>query len=394
CRIVFFQAEDGIRDFHVTGVQTCALPISSWAWGFTLNRVSLFALIFSIGILVDDAIVVVENIHRHQSLHPDKTLRELIPGAVDEVGGPTILATFTVIAALLPMAFVSGLMGPYMSPIPINASMGMLRSLAIAFTVTPWLARLWMKPAAGQAHGGGLSGKLAPLFEGIFRPLLDERRGRRNRALLGAGVMLLIGVSMALPMAGLVVLKMLPFDNKSELQVVVDMPAGTPLEETAAVPRQLGAYLAEQPEVLDYQAYAGAAAPINFNGLVRQYDLRAGGEVGDLLVNLVAKGDRDEQSHAIATRLRPALQAIGRRHGANLKVVEVPPGPPVLSPIVAEIYGPDAEGRRQVAAAVRALFEGTAHVVDVDDSGIAEAPRTLLLVDRRKAALLGVAQRD
>src|SRR5690554_133394 len=367
---------------------------ASWAWGFTLNRVSLFALIFSIGILVDDAIVVVENIHRHQSLHPDKALRELIPGAVDEVGGPTILATFTVIAALLPMAFVSGLMGPYMSPIPINASMGMLLSLAIAFTVTPWLARLWMKPTAGQAHGGGLSGKLAPFFEKLFAPLLEERRGRRNRALLGAGVMLLIGVSMALPVAGLVVLKMLPLDSKSELQVVVDMPAGTPLEETAAVLRELGAYLAEQPEVLDYQAYAGAAGPINFNGLVRQYDLRAGGEVGDLLVNLVAKGDRDEQSHAIATRLRPALQAIGRRHGANLKVVEVPPGPPVLSPIVAEIYGPDAEGRRQVAAAVRALFEGTAHVVDVDDSGIAEAPRTLLLVDRRKAALLGVAQRD
>ena len=367
---------------------------ASWAWGFTLNRVSLFALIFSIGILVDDAIVVVENIHRHQALHPGKTLRELIPGAVDEVGGPTILATFTVIAALLPMAFVSGLMGPYMSPIPINASMGMLLSLAIAFTVTPWLARLWMKPAAGQAHGGGLSGKLAPLFEGIFRPLLDERRGRRNRALLGGGVMLLIGVSMALPAAGLVVLKMLPFDNKSELQVVVDMPAGTPLEGTAAVLRELGAYLAEQPDVLDYQAYAGSAAPINFNGLVRQYDLRSGGEVGDMLINLVAKGDRDEQSHAIATRLRPDLQAIGRRHGANLKVVEVPPGPPVLSPIVAEIYGPDAEGRRQVAAAVRALFERTDYVVDVDDTAIADAPRTLLLVDRRKAALLGVAQRD
>src|SRR5690606_35066726 len=167
-----------------------------------------------------------------------------------------------------------------------------------------------------------------------------------------------------------------PFDNKSELQVVVDMPAGTPLEGTAAVLRELGVYLAEQPEVLDYQAYAGSAAPINFNGLVRQYDLRAGGEVGDLLVNLVGKGDRDEQSHAIATRLRPDLQAIGRRHGANLKVVEVPPGPPVLSPIVAEIYGPDAEGRRQVAAAVRALFERTEHVVDVDDTAIADAPRT------------------
>src|SRR5690606_27984999 len=183
CRIVFFQAEDGIRDFHVTGVQTCALPISSWAWGFTLNRVSLFALIFSIGILVDDAIVVVENIHRHQSLYPERTLAQIIPGAVDEVGGPTILATFTVIAALLPMAFVSGLMGPYMSPIPINASMGMLLSLAIAFSVTPWLARLWMKATHqadhGQAAGHGLAARLTPLFERIFRPLLDERRGAR-----------------------------------------------------------------------------------------------------------------------------------------------------------------------------------------------------------------------
>ncbi|HEY1392993.1 MAG TPA: efflux RND transporter permease subunit, partial [Methylibium sp.] len=240
---------------------------ASWAWGFTLNRVSLFALIFSIGILVDDAIVVVENIHRHQALHPEKKLAELIPGAVDEVGGPTILATLTVIAALLPMAFVSGLMGPYMSPIPINASMGMLLSLAIAFMVTPWLARLWMKPHA--AHGAapkGLAAWLGPLFERIFRPLLDEHRGTRNRALLGAGVAGLIAVSLALPALGLVVLKMLPFDNKSEFQVVVDMPAGTPVERTAAVLRELGAYLARQPEVTDYQAYAGTAAPINFNG--------------------------------------------------------------------------------------------------------------------------------
>lgn len=367
---------------------------ASWAWGFTLNRVSLFALIFSIGILVDDAIVVVENIHRHRALQPQKTLSELIPGAVDEVGGPTILATLTVIAALLPMAFVSGLMGPYMSPIPINASMGMLLSLAIAFVVTPWLSRLWMKHSGGSPHvePTGLAAKIGPFFDRVFRPLLDERRGARNRALLGAGVAGLIVLSLALPALGLVVLKMLPFDNKSEFQVVVDMPAGTPVERTAAVLRELGSYLAGQPAVSDYQAYAGTAAPINFNGLVRQYYLRTGGEMGDLQVNLVDKHGRDEQSHAIATRLRPELQKIGLRHGANVKVVEVPPGPPVLSPIVAEVYGPDAEGRRQVAQAVRKVFEQTPGVVDVDDSGIADAPRKLLLVDRRKAALLGVSQ--
>jgi multidrug efflux pump subunit AcrB len=374
-----------------------ATLFASWAWGFTLNRVSLFALIFSIGILVDDAIVVVENIHRHQQLEPGKTLAQIIPGAVDEVGGPTILATLTVIAALLPMAFVSGLMGPYMSPIPINASMGMLLSLAIAFVVTPWLARLWMKQHPGQAEEGhaqpsGMARRITPLFTRIFAPLLDEKRGERNRALLGLGVALLIAISVALPATGLVLLKMLPFDNKSEFQVVVDMPAGTPVERTAAVLHELGAYLATVPEVTDYQAYAGTAAPINFNGLVRQYYLRTGGEVGDIQVNLVDKHERDAQSHAIATRVRAPLQEIAKRYDANVKVVEVPPGPPVLSPIVAEIYGPDAEGRRQVAKAVRGVFEATTGLVDVDDTSIADAPRQLLLVDRRKAALLGVPQ--
>ncbi len=370
-----------------------ATLFASWAWGFTLNRVSLFALIFSIGILVDDAIVVVENIHRHQQLFPERTLAQIIPGAVDEVGGPTILATLTVIAALLPMAFVSGLMGPYMSPIPINASMGMLLSLAIAFVVTPWLARLWMKEhPAHAAADQGLSGKLAPVFERVFRPLLDARRGTRNRSLLGFGIGVLILISLVLPAVGLVQLKMLPFDNKSEFQVIVDMPAGTPVEQTAAVLHELGAYLQKVPEVTDYQAYAGTAAPINFNGLVRQYYLRTGGDVGDLQVNLVGKHERSEKSHAIATRVRPELQKIGRRFGANVKVVEVPPGPPVLSPIVAEIYGPEAEGRLKVAKAVRAIFEKGDGVVDVDDSSIAVAPKTLLVVDRRKAAMLGVPQ--
>jgi len=403
--LVFFAL--GRREAAIVGtavILTLTVTLfASWAWGFTLNRVSLFALIFSIGILVDDAIVVVENIHRHQHHHPGRPLAQIIPAAVDEVGGPTILATLTVIAALLPMAFVSGLMGPYMAPIPINASMGMVLSLAIAFVVTPWLARLWMKAvpapvegAAGEhaAHvaGQGLAGKVGPMFHRIFQPLLDEKRGTRNRRWLAAGVGALIVASLVLPVAGLVRLKMLPFDNKSEFQVIVDMPAGTPVEQTAALLHELGAWLGAQPEVTHYQAYAGTASPINFNGLVRQYDFRAGGEVGDLQVNLADKAHRSEQSHAIAMRMRPELQKIGARFGANVKVVEVPPGPPVLSPIVAEVYGPEAEGRRQVAKAVRAVFEKTAGVVDVDDSSIAAAPRTLLIVDRRKAAMLGVPQ--
>ena len=393
----------GRREAAIVGVAVIltltATLFASWAWGFTLNRVSLFALIFSIGILVDDAIVVVENIHRHQQLFPGKSIREIIPGAVDEVGGPTILATFTVIAALLPMAFVSGLMGPYMSPIPINASLGMLLSLAIAFVITPWLAGMWMKPVdpahAEHATGGGhtgLSAKMAPLFEAVFKPLLDQRTGGRNRKLLGLGIAALIAVSLVLPATGLVMLKMLPFDDKSEFQVVVDMPAGTPLEKTAAVMRELGGHLATVPEVLHYQAYVGTASPINFNGLVRQYYLRTGSELGDIQVNLVGKSGRSDKSHVIATRVRPALQAIGRQHGANVKVVEVPPGPPVMSPIVAEIYGPEAEGRRQVAKAVRAVFEKTEGVVDVDESAIVDAPRQVLLIDRRKAAMLGVTQ--
>ena len=402
----------GRREAAIVGsaviLTLAATLFASWAWGFTLNRVSLFALIFSIGILVDDAIVVVENIHRHQGLHPGQPLARIIPGAVDEVGGPTILATFTVIAALLPMAFVSGLMGPYMSPIPINASMGMFLSLVIAFVVTPWLARQWMRAAPapvdaqpldpassqGATHGSGgrFTRLVEPAFERIFRPLLDERRGGRNRRLLGLVVILMIGASAALPVTGLVVLKMLPFDNKSEFQVVVDMPAGTAVEQTAAVLQALGDHLLGVPVVTSYQAYAGTASPINFNGLVRQYDLREGGEVGDLQVNLVDRRDRADQSHAIATRVRPALQQIGRGLGANVKVVEVPPGPPVQSPIVAEIYGPDAAGRDRVTAAVRAVFDRTPGVVDVDDSRIAEAPRTVFVIDRRKAAMLGVSQ--
>ena len=379
-----------------------ATLFASWAWGFTLNRVSLFALIFSIGILVDDAIVVVENIHRHHQLQPDRPLYQIIPGAVDEVGGPTILATLTVIAALLPMAFVTGLMGPYMSPIPINASMGMVLSLAIAFIITPWLSQLWMKrhvpnplqPDSSSPKETGWSTRLRPWFERLFDPLLNDAQGQLNRRRLGWGIAALIGLSVLLPATGVVLLKMLPFDNKSEFQVVVDMPVGTTLEETAATLHDLGSYLSTVPEVANYQAYAGTASPINFNGLVRQYYLRSASELGDIQVNLHDKSHRKAQSHAIAMRLRPALQEIGHRHGANVKVVEVPPGPPVLAPIVAEIYGPDEDTRKQLAQAVRQVFERTSGVVDVDDTRIADGPRKVYQIDRRKASQLGVTQAD
>jgi multidrug efflux pump subunit AcrB len=371
-----------------------ATLFASWAWGFTLNRVSLFALIFSIGILVDDAIVVVENIHRHRQLEPDRALPDIIPQAVDEVGGPTILATLTVIAALLPMAFVSGLMGPYMSPIPINASMGMLISLAVAFVITPWLARILLGKTHGSHAAVGKASRLGPLFARIFTPFLDEKKGGRNRFRLWLGIAALIVVSLALPAFKLVVMKMLPFDNKSEFQVVVDMPAGTSLERTAAVLHEMGSYLATVPEVSNYQAFAGTSAPINFNGLVRQYYLRRGGDVGDLQVNLVDKAHRHDQSHVIATRVRPALTRIAEAHGARVKVVEVPPGPPVLAPIVAEIYGPDDAGRSEVASKVEAAFRKEAGVVDADKSAIADAPRWMVNVDRSKAALLGVRQDD
>ncbi|MBW8458178.1 MAG: efflux RND transporter permease subunit [Thiobacillus sp.] len=368
-----------------------ATLFASWAWGFTLNRVSLFALIFSIGILVDDAIVVVENIHRRMGLDHDG-LEAIIPRAVDEVGGPTILATFTVIAALLPMAFVTGLMGPYMSPIPINASIGMLISLAIAFIITPWLALKLIKQSAHDTHGGET--RLLTLFRTRLTPFLRGTEGRGARRMLWLGIGLAILVSVALPGVQLVILKMLPFDNKSEFQIVVDLPVGTPLEKTAQVLSEMGSAVTAVPEVTDYQAYAGTAAPINFNGLVRQYYLRSGPEVGDLQVNLVDKHDRDRKSHDIAQAIRPAVEAIAKKHGADVKVVEVPPGPPVMSPIVAEIYGPDYDAQMQVAKQVRAVFEKTDGIVAIDDTVEDDAQRFVLRVLQNKAALAGVAQQD
>lgn len=395
--LVFFAL--GRREAAIVGIAVlltlAATLFASWAWGFTLNRVSLFALIFSIGILVDDAIVVVENIHRRRLLEPERPWREVIPEAVDEVGGPTILATLTVIAALLPMAFVTGLMGPYMSPIPINASIGMLLSLAIAFVVTPWLTAKFLGAHPPVQHGlSPREQRFVEWFEKLMAPLLGGRAGAPRRRKLFLGIVVAIVLSVSLAVFKIVILKMLPFDNKSEFQVVVDMPVGTPLERTARVLHEIGDYLATVPEVTDYQAYAGTAAPINFNGLVRQYYLRAAPELGDIQVNLLDKHKRSRKSHEIATAVQKPIQEIARRHGANVKIVEVPPGPPVLSPIVAEIYGPDYPAQMRVAKRVRAAFEATPGITSIDDSIDEPAGKYLLRVLQTKAATRGVSQED
>ncbi len=388
----------GLREAFIVGVAviiTLAITLfASWAYGFTINRVSLFALIFSIGILVDDAIVVVENIHRHMH-EGGKSLLESIPLAVDEVGGPTILATFTVIAALLPMAFVTGLMGPYMSPIPINASMGMLISLAVAFVVTPWMALKLLHRDTGKAHHEEeQESALYRVFKKVLTPLLNGRSGGPKRWLMFGVIVLFIAGSVALPVFKSVVLKMLPFDNKSEFQIVVDLPEGSSVEQTAKVLGEIANYVASVPEVTDYQVYAGTASPINFNGLVRQYYLRNLPHQGDIQINLQDKATRHRKSHDIALSIRDRVQAIGKIHNADVKVVEVPPGPPVMSPIVAEVYGIDYEGQRRLAKQIRGVFENTADITDVDDSVEDQAPKFIVTVDKQKAALLGVSQRS
>ena len=391
----------GWREAIVVGVAvviTLALTLfASWAMGFTLNRVSLFALIFSIGILVDDAIVVVENIHRHMQ-RGGKKLLEAIPLAVDEVGGPTILATFAVIAALMPMAFVSGLMGPYMRPIPINASVGMLLSLAVALVVTPWLSykllarHLEQHADTAVSNHAPKNSRTARIFQYVMHPFLYSEKAHRNRRNLFIGIMIALVLSASLAAVKLVVLKMLPFDNKSEFQVVVDLPEGRTLEDTQRVLVELAAELEQVPEVLDYQGYAGTSAPVNFNGLVRQYYLRSGANVGDLQVNLIDKHVRDRNSHDIAAALRPKLNAIGERLGASVKVVEVPPGPPVLAPLVAEIYGPDYAISRSIARELESRLKKTAGVVDVDSTVEAQSPRDIISIDRDRAARLGITQ--
>jgi len=358
-------------------------------YGYTLNRVTLFALIFSIGILVDDAIVVVENISRHFHL-PENRGRPLVAVAVEavaEVGNPTILATWAVIAAILPLAFVGGLMGPYMRPIPVGASVAMLFSLFIAFIISPWAAYRMLKGEKTAARAEGQEDWTTRLYRRLMTPLI--RSAWKRWAFLASMVLLLLG-ALSLVYLKVVHVKMLPFDNKSEFQVVVDMPEGTTLEQTARVAREIGQYVASVPEVLDYQMYVGTASPYNFNGLVRHYFLRQGPHQADLQVNLLPKGERTSQSHDIAKRVRPGVQEIGARYGARVKVAEVPPGPPVLQTLVAEVYGPDYARQIAVARQIKELMSRTPGVVDVDWYVADPQPRVRFLVDREKAALNGI----
>ena len=384
-----------------SGVVLVAIPVTLaltlaifYFFGYTLNRVTLFALIFSIGILVDDAIVVVENIVRHFRLPQNcgRALTEVAVEAVDEVGNPTILATFTVIAAILPMAFVSGLMGPYMRPIPVGASAAMLFSLLVAFIVSPWAAfRLLRHYADKPTDEHEKEGWSTRLYRRVMNPLIASTR--RRFQFIGTVVVLLL-LACSLIVFKLVKVKMLPFDNKSEFQVIIDMPNGTTLEQTTRVAQELAHEAALDPEVTNYQIYAGTAGPYNFNGLVRHYFLRGGSNVADIQVNLRDRHERSAQSHEIAKRMRPKLVAIGDKFGARLKVAEVPPGPPVLQTLVAEVYGPNYKQQIDVARQIKEIFRQTPGVVDVD--WYVEDPQTKydLQVDIDKAALNGVAAED
>ncbi len=359
--------------------------------GYTLNRITLFALIFSIGILVDDAIVVVENIHRYFTTTVMKPLEAAIK-AVDEIGNPTVLATFAVIASILPMGFVGGLMGPYMRPIPVGASMAMLFSMLIAFIVTPYFAYRFMK---GESHHGTgeapEDSKLTAFYRTWMGRLIHEKKLRYGFL---AGVVTLLLLSCSLVLLKAVTVKMLPFDNKNELQVIIDAPDGTPLEQTARITREMGDALRGVPEVTDFQMYIGTSAPFNFNGLVRHYYLRKGSNLADIQVNLLRKEERKDQSHAIAKRIRPLVKSVADRYGARVKVAEIPPGPPVLATLVAEIYGPDDASRFGIAAKIKAIMAKTVGVVDVDMYREDDQQKVTFAVDREKAALSGIAVED
>ena len=370
---------------------TLALTLAVfYLYGYTLNRITLFALIFSIGILVDDAIVVVENIVRHWRMPANRARPpyEVAIEAVDEVGNPTILATLTVVAAILPMAFVGGLMGPYMRPIPIGASAAMVFSLLVALIVTPWAAVRILKPSEEGAHGER-EDFVTRLYRRVMGAILHHAPLRWG--FLG-GVVFLLLASCSLFYFQFVKVKMLPFDNKSEFQIIVDMPNGTTLEETARVAGELATATLGQPEVINLQTYVGTASPFNFNGLVRHYYLRSGSNVADIQVNLLGKGDRKLQSHEIAKQVRTRLLPIANRFGARIKVAEVPPGPPVLQTLVAEVYGPVQEGRIRIARQIRDLWKRTDGVVDVDWYVEDDQPKYRLLVDQEKAALNGISE--
>ena len=370
---------------------TFALTLFSYYMlGYTLNRITLFALVFVVGIVVDDSIIIAENMHRH--FHMKKLpFKQAAIFAINEVGNPTILATFTVIAAILPMAFVSGMMGPYMSPMPIGASIAMMLSLFVALTITPYLGFHLLKVKDEKEHKeeqGLETGWIYKFYKKIEQPLLDN--SKRRWTMLGITVVLLM-ISVMAFFTKWVAVKMLPFDNKNEVQVVIDMPEGTTLERTNAVAKEVAQYLKTVPEMVNYQSYVGSSAPITFNGLVRHYDLRGGSNMADIQVNLLHKEDRSEQSHDVAKKIRPEIQKIGKKYGANIKIVEVPPGPPVLSTIVAEIYGPNYEDQLKVADQVQKILQNTDDVVDVD--WMAEAPQTefKLVADKEKSMLGGVA---
>lgn len=365
-----------------------------YLYGYTLNRITLFALIFSIGILVDDAIVVVENIVRHFRMpsNKERSLMEVASEAVDEVGNPTILATFAVIAAILPLAFVGGLMGPYMRPIPVGATAAMVFSLLTAFVISPWAAFRILKPKGGEdghdAHGQSAEGWTTRAYRRMMNPLILNA-AKRRRFLFLVVVLLLAAVAL-LPLK-LVTVKMLPFDNKSEFQVIVDMPVGTTLEQTAAAANAIADYMRTIPEVSDVETYVGTASPYNFNGLVRHYFLRRGCNVADIQVNLIGKHHRSRQSHDIAKAAREEVHRIAREYGANAKVAEVPPGPPVLQTLVAEVYGPEDSMRWRIARQIRDVFESTEGVTDVDWYVEADQVKYELIPDKEKAALNGIS---
>jgi multidrug efflux pump subunit AcrB len=383
--------ESGIVMLAIPATLALTLTVF-YLYGYTLNRITLFALIFSIGILVDDAIVVVENIARHARLPENhgRDLTEVAIRAVDEVGNPTILATMTVIAAILPMAFVGGLMGPYMRPIPIGASAAMIFSLLVAFAATPWATVRFLSRTGAVPHEETESA-LTRFYRRVMGTLL---RAARVRLAFLAGVVVLLLGALALVAVDWVRVKMLPFDNKSEFQVVVDMPEGTPLEQTDRVTQALADALRSEPEVTNYQTYVGTSGPYNFNGLVRHYFLRQGANVADIQVNLVEKGERQAQSHAVAKRVREKLAPIAARFGARIKVAEVPPGPPVLQTLVAEIYGPDHARSVQIARSVRERMQSTPGIVDVDWYVEDDQYKYGFVVDREKAALSGVSEAD
>ncbi|MBI9062950.1 MAG: efflux RND transporter permease subunit [Marinilabiliaceae bacterium] len=370
---------------------TFALTMFSYYFmDYTLNRITLFALVFVTGIVVDDSIIIAENMHRHFKMKQLPFWQAALR-SIDEVGNPTILATFTVIAAVIPMVFVSGMMGPYMSPMPIGASIAMIFSLLVALTITPWLAYRLLKHDDKNDNQKEYALEKTFIYKWYNKSMRPMIESSMKRWIFIIGVTVLLFGSASLFLFKAVTVKILPFDNKNEFQVVIDMPEGSTLEQTANVTKELAAYLRNHELVTNYQTYVGASAPINFNGLVRHYDLRRGSNVADIQVNLVSKGDRDLQSHDIAKELRPALQKIGQAYQANVKVVEVPPGPPVMSTLVAEIYGPDYESQREVASQVKDLFASTESVVDVDWMMEDDREEYRFDVDKEKAMLAGIA---